>query len=131
MSVWTKIQSKALYKDVDMEILEEALLSMNLTLDHNVKEIENSYGKSKVDAMILNKNKATTLGIVKNLKGGITLVGDTWRSGIVGDKQADLLMNLISQNYQKTKVKKTLELEGWNVKEIKKEDKIVLECLQY
>ena len=131
MSVWTKVQAKALYKDVDMNILEEALLSMGITLDKNVKEVSNAFGKSKVYASLVNKGKQTALGIIRNANGGITLAGDTWKSGIVGDKEANKLINLMAQVYQKTKVKKELELQGWQVTEVKKEDKIVLQCMQY
>ena len=132
MSVWTRAQTKALYEGVDMHILEEALAEMNITLNYNVKEVENAYGASKVDAALVNKdNEVTSLGIVRNEKGGISLVGDTWLSGIIGDRQANKLIDLISQSYQKIKIKKDLELQGWMVNTIKKEDKIVLECIQY
>lgn len=132
MSVWTRVQNKALYEGVDMNILEEALAEMNITLNYNVKEIENAYGVSKVDAALVNKdNEVTSLGIVRNEKGGISLVGDTWQSGIIGDRQANKLIDLISQSYQKIKIKKDLELQGWMVNTVKKEDKIVLECIQY
>ena len=132
MSVWTRVQNKALYEGVDMNILEEALAEMNITLNYNVKEVENAYGSSKVDAALVNKdNEVTSLGIVRNEKGGISLVGDTWQSGIIGDRQANKLIDLISQSYQKIKIKKDLELQGWMVNTIKKEDKIVLECIQY
>lgn len=131
MSVWTKVQSKVLYENVDIEILQEALSTINVTLDFNTKEIENAYGKSVVDAGLKNKGETTSLGIVIGRNKGITLVGDTWRSGIVGDKQANKLIDMMSQLYQKTKVKKELENQGWLVKEIKKDDKITLECMQY
>ena len=132
MSVWTRVQNKALYEGVDMNILEEALAEMNITLNYNVKEVENAYGSSKVDAALVNKdNEVTSLGIVRNEKGGISLVGDTWLSGIVGDRQANKLIDLISQSYQKINIKKDLELQGWMVNTVKKEDKIVLECIRY
>lgn len=131
MSVWTKVQNRVLYENVDMEILKEALLEMNVSLDESTKEIANSFGRSKVDAGLYFNNQKTSLGIVKNAKGGISLVGDTWKSGIVGDKQADKLINMMSQAYQKVKLKKELELQGWDVNVIKKEDKIVLQCMQY
>lgn len=131
MSVWTKVQNKALYENVDMTIFTEALAEMNITLDYGVKEISNSFGRSKVDAGIIYNNKKTALGITRNTKGGISLVGDTWKSGIVGDKQADKLINMMSQAYQKVRLKKELELQGWVVNTVKKEDKIVLECMQY
>lgn len=131
MSVWTKVQNRALYENVNMDIFKEALAEMDITLDYGIKEISNSYGKSKVDAGIIYKNNKTSLGITRNSKGGISLVGDTWRSGIVGDKQADKLINMMSQAYQKVRLKKELELQGWVVNTVKKEDKIVLECMQY
>lgn len=131
MSVWTKVQNRALYENVDMDIFKEALAEMDITLDYGIKEISNSFGRSKVDAGIIYKNNKTSLGITRNSKGGISLVGDTWRSGIVGDKQADKLINMMSQAYQKVRLKKELELQGWIVNTVKKEDKIVLECMQY
>lgn len=131
MSVWTRVQNKALYENVDMVIFKEALAEMDITLDYEIKEISNSYGKSKVDAGIIYKNNKTSLGITINTKGGISLVGDTWKSGIVGDKQADKLINMMSQAYQKVRLKKELELQGWLVNTVKKEDKIILECMQY
>lgn len=131
MSVWTKVQNRALYENVDIDIFKEALAEMDITLDYGIKEISNSFGRSKVDAGIIYKNNKTSLGITRNSKGGISLVGDTWRSGIVGDKQADKLINMMSQAYQKVRLKKELELQGWVVNTVKKEDKIVLECMQY
>ena len=131
MSVWTKVQNRALYENVDMAIFTEALAEMEITLDYGIKEISNSFGRSKVDAGIIYKNNKTALGITRNTKGGISLVGDTWRSGIVGDKQADKLINMMSQAYQKVRLKKELVLQGWVVNTVKKEDKIVLECMQY
>lgn len=131
MSVWTKVQNRALYENVDMDIFKEALAEMDITLDYGIKEISNSFGRSKVDAGIIYKNNKTSLGITRNSKGGISLVGDTWRSGIVGDKQADKLINMMSQAYQKVRLKKELELQGWVVNTVKKEDKIILECMQY
>ena len=131
MSVWTKVQNRALYENVDMDIFKEALAEMDITLDYGIKEISNSFGRSKVDAGIIYKNNKTSLGITRNSKGGISLVGDTWRSGIVGDKKAEKLINMMSQAYQKVRLKKELELQGWVVNTVKKEDKIVLECMQY
>lgn len=134
MSVWTRVKSKTLDEKVDMKIFETAIATeMELTLDYSVKEIKNSYGKSKVDAMIKNKGNNTALGILRNSKGGIDIVGDTWQSGIQGisDKSHTKLVNMLSQVYQKHKMKKDLELAGWEVKTVKKDNKIVLECTQW
>lgn len=131
MSVWTKVQNRALYENVNIDIFKEAIAELDLTLDYGVTEISNSYGKSKVEAGLLYKGNKTALGIQINAKKGISLVGDTWQSGIVGDKQADKLINMMSQAYQKVRLKKELELQGWLVNTVKKDNKIVLECTQY
>lgn len=131
MSVWTKVQSRVLHENVDMEILKEALAEMKVSLDQSVKQVGNAYGTSKVDAALVYDNKVTSLGIIINAKKGISLVGDTWKSGIVGDRQANKLIDMISQMYQKIRLKKELEMQGWCVNTVKKQDKIVLECIQY
>ena len=66
MSVWTKVQNRALYENVDMDIFKEALAEMDITLDYGIKEISNSFGRSKVDAGIIYKNNKTSLGITRN-----------------------------------------------------------------
>lgn len=131
MSVWTKVQTKVLAKAVDMKLFEEALKDLELTLDYTEKEIKNSFGKSRVDAMLKFQGNKTALGVVRNAEGGIDLLGDTWRSGIVGDKQQDKLVNMMSQVYQKHKLKRDLELQGWDVKTVKKGNKIELEITQW
>ena len=131
MSVWTKVQTKVLAKSVEMKLFEEALKDLELTLDHSKTEIKNSFGKSRVDAMLRFKGNETALGIIRNAEGGIDLLGDTWRSGIVGDKQQDKLVNMMSQVYQKHKLKRDLELQGWTVETVQKGNKIELEITQW
>lgn len=131
MSVWRKVQNKALYENVNPAFLKEALSELNITMDDSVKEIQNAYGRSKVDAQLLYNNRLISLGIVYNARKGIDLVGDTWNSGIVGDNQANKLIDMISQMYQKVKLKKELEMQGWSVNVVKKQDKITLECVQF
>ena len=63
MSVWTKVQTKVLAKAVDMKLFEEALRDLELTLDYTEKEIKNSFGKSRVDAMLKFQGNKTALGI--------------------------------------------------------------------
>ena len=131
MSVWRRVQNKALYENVDPIFLKEALADLNIGLDESVKKINNAYGQSNVDAQLVYNNKVVSLGIVYNTRKGIEIIGDTWRSGIVGDNQADKLIDMISQSYQKVKLKKELERQGWSVNVVKKQDKITLECVQF
>lgn len=131
MSVWTKVKTKILEKNVDMKLFEEAMRDLELTLDYSKKELKNSFGRSTVDAMLRFQGNETALGIVRNPEGGIDLLGDTWRSGIVQDKQHDKLVNMMSQTYQAHKLKVELEAAGWDVKTIKKENKIQLDITQW
>lgn len=131
MSVWTKVKSEVLKENVNMEYFQEAIKELDLSLDFSRTEISNSYGREKVNAMLRFKGQETALGILINTKGGVDLVGDTWRSGIVGDKKHNAVANMMSQAYQAYKTKKQLELNGWNVVTTKKENKVVLECTQW
>lgn len=131
MSVWTRVKSEVLKENVNMEYFQEAIKEIDLSLDFSRTEISNSYGREKVNAMLRFKGQETALGILINAKGGVDLVGDTWRSGIVGDKKHATVANMMSQAYQVYKTKKQLELNGWNVVSTKKENKVVLECTQW
>lgn len=131
MSVWTKMKSAVLEEKVNLETFTEAMKTLEITMDFSTKEIGNAYGKEKVDAMLKHKNNKTSLGIIQNAKGGIDLVGDTWRSGIVKDNQHGKLLDMMAQAYQVYKTKKQLELAGWTLTETKKENKVVLECTQW
>ena len=131
MSVWTKVQTKVLAKGVDMQIFTEAMKDLELTLDYSKTELRNSYGKSTVDAMLRYQGKETALGVVKTSEGGIDLLGDTWRSGIVRDNEHSKLVNMMSQAYQAKKLKIELEAAGWDVKTVKKDNKIELDITQW
>ena len=131
MSVWTKVKTKVLEKNVDIRLFEESMRDLELTLDYSKTELKNSFGRSTVDAMLRYQGNETALGILRNPEGGIDLLGDTWRSGIVQDKQHDKLVNMMSQAYQAHKLKVELEASGWDVKTIKKENKIQLDITQW
>ena len=131
MSVWTKVKTKVLEKKVDMKLFEEAMKELDLTLDYSKTELSNSFGRSKVDAMLRFKGNETALGIVRNAEGGIDLLGDTWRSGIVQDKQHDKLVNMMSQAYQAHKLKVQLTEAGWEIKSKKVGNKIELDLVQW
>ena len=81
--------------------------------------------------MLRYKGKETTLGIIQNSKGGIELAGDTWRSGIAGDKAHTTVSNMMAHAYQVYKTKKQLELNGWSVVSKKVKDQVVLTCEQW
>lgn len=131
MSVWTKVQTKVLARDVDMKLFEKAMADLDLTLDYSTKKIKNGFGNSTVDAALKYKGELKTLGIVRNQEGGIDLLGDTWRSGIVGDKQADKLVNMMSQAYANRKLQVELEAAGWDIVSKKVGNKIELEITQW
>ena len=131
MSVWTKVKTKVLEKNVDIRLFEEAMRDLELTLDYSKTELKNSFGRSTVDAMLRYQGNETALGILRNPEGGIDLLGDTWRSGIVQDKQHDKLVNMMSQAYQAHKLRVELEASGWDVKTIKKDNKIQLDITQW
>lgn len=131
MSVWTRVRSEVLKQDVNMEYFKNAIKEIDLELDYSKTEIANAYGREKVDAMLKFKGNETALGIIQNANGGIDLVGDTWRSGIVGDKAHSTVSNMMAQAYQVYKTKKQLELNGWSVVSKKVQDKIVLTCEQW
>ena len=57
--------------------------------------------------------------------------GDTWRSGIAGDKAHTTVSNMMAQAYQVYKTKKQLELNGWSVVSKKVKDQVVLTCEQW
>lgn len=131
MSVWTRVRSQVLEKDVNMEYFKNAIKEIDLELDFTKKEIQNAYGSERIDAMLRYKGKETTLGIIQNSKGGIELAGDTWRSGIAGDKAHTTVSNMMAQAYQVYKTKKQLELNGWSVVSKKVKDQVVLTCEQW
>lgn len=131
MSVWTKVKSEVLKEKVNMDYFKKAIKEIGLELDFNKTEIGNAYGREKVEAMLKFNGRETALGIVHNTKGGIELVGDTWRSGIARDGGHTSVANMMAQAYQSYKTKKQLEMNGFNVVSTKKDNKIVLECTQW
>ena len=131
MSVWTRVRSEVLKENVNMEYFTNALKEIDVELDFSQKEISNAYGREKIDAMLRFKGNSTTLGIIQNSKGGIDLVGDTWKSGMGGDKAHTTVSNMMAQAYQVYKTKKQLELNGWSVTSRKVKDQVVLTCEQW
>lgn len=121
MSVWKRIESKALDAGVKRDVLERALNEIGIGLDYKTKEIRNAYGKDMVDAALVNlqnKNKSKSMGIKFTKKGGVTLVGDIWGTGFGTDGKQEALLNKIAQAYQKTNVIETVEENGWTIENV-------------
>lgn len=127
MSVWTRVQSQGL-KDVKMKEFVKALDELELKLDDR-KIIKNYYGEDIVDNGLKYRGREIDLGIKKEPNGYLSLVGDTYNSGIVSDNCAEELLNLINQRYQKVILEKKLKREGWNVKTTIDNKKIKLVCV--
>lgn len=126
MSVWTSVETEGL-KKVKMLEFKEALKELELELDSRT-EIQNLYGSDTVDYGLTYKGMPKDLGIRLNADKDVTLVGDTYRSDIVGDNSLQELSNLMNQRYQKVLLEKRLKREGWRIKTTVKNGKIVLDC---
>ena len=120
MSVWKRIESKALEANVKKDVLETALADLGIGLDYNTKTIRNGYGEDKVDAAFVNlaNNRVTSLGVVFNKKGGVELYGDIWNTGFGRDGKQEDLLNKIAQTYQKANVLQVVEQNGWTIENI-------------
>lgn len=99
MSIWKSVKNNTMEKAVDMEMLEAALSTMGVSLDYTVNSISNNWGHQTCTAAFVKDGKVLSLGVQQDENGGITLVGDTWGTGLGGDGKQDALMNRIAQNY--------------------------------
>lgn len=132
MSVWKKIESEVLAKDVKRDLFERALNEdLGVTLDYKTNNIRNTWGSETVDCAIVNNGRVTALGFRFSDNGGVELVGDIFGSGLGGDGKQESLMNKIAQFYQKHNLKQNLELNGWIVEDIKINDKKEIEINAY
>lgn len=138
MSVFRKVTAKALEENVNVKLLEDSMKELNLSLDPTTKIVKNAYGHAVVDFAILNNGKTTSLGFRKNDKGGFELEGDPFGCSIqdrfgetILDGGHQMIMNAISQLYQKNLMVHNLRRNGWDVKvtnSIKNKKEIVLNC---
>lgn len=120
MSVWKKVKSNALGRNVDERILDSALASMGLGLDKTVKSIRNGFGSDTCDAALINKDgKVTSVGIVYNKDRGIELVGDPWGTGLGKDGGHQGILDSIAQSYQVEHIKAKAVENMWTVESIK------------
>ena len=111
MSVWKKLTSDVLGRNVDEKILETALVSLGLGLDKSVKTVKNSFGRDNCYAAIINKRgEVTSVGIDFTKDHGLVLVGDPWATGLAKDGGHQEILDYISQAYQVEHIKaKALE----------------------
>ena len=134
MSIWKKVTSSAVAKDVKLDVLEKALANMNLSLNKNIKTLKNSYGSSKCFAAIVNKenNKTTNVGIDFTKDKGLEVVGDLWCSGLkFGDGGHQALLDTIAHHYQVEHITAVGEQELWQVSRKNVNGKVELELVRY
>lgn len=133
MSVWKKVESNAVGKNVKLNILEKALKKMDISLNKNVKELKNGFGSDKCFAALVNsKGKITDVGIDFTDKGGLQVVGDLWCSGLnFRDGGHQELLDTIAHNYQVEHIKAKAKEELWTVTEKKINGKVELELIRY
>ena len=121
MSVWKSVKNNTMEKAVNMEMLETALNAMGVSLDYSVNEISNTWGHQSCTAAFVRDGKVLSLGIQQDENGGITLVGDTWGTGLGGDGKQDALMDRIAQNYNSELYQDRLAYMGFSVEDVSKD----------
>ena len=121
MSVWKSVKNNTMDKAVNMEMLETALNAMGVSLDYSVNEISNTWGHQSCTAAFVKDGKVLSLGVQQDANGGITLVGDTWGTGLGGDGKQDALMDRIAQNYNSELYQDRLAYMGFSVEDVSKD----------
>lgn len=118
MSVWKSVKNNTMDKAVNMEMLETALNTMGVSLDYSVNEISNTWGHQSCTAAFVKDGKVLSLGVQQDANGGITLVGDTWGTGLGGDGKQDALMDRIAQNYNSELYQDRLAFMGFSIDDV-------------
>ena len=118
MSIWKSVKNNTMEKAVNMEMLETALNAMGVSLDYSVNEISNTWGHQSCTAAFVRDGKVLSLGVQQDENGGITLVGDTWGTGLGGDGKQDALMDRIAQNYNSELYQDRLAYMGFSVEDV-------------
>ena len=118
MSVWKSVKNNTMERAVNMEMLEAALNAMGVSLDYSVNEISNTWGHQSCTAAFVKDGKVLSLGVQQDANGGITLVGDTWGTGLGGDGKQDALMDRIAQNYNSELYQDRLAFMGFSVDDV-------------
>ena len=133
MSVWKSVKNNTMERAVDMDMLTKALAEMGVTLDFTVNNISNTWGHETCSAAFVRNGRVLSLGINVDDKGGISLVGDTYGTGLGGDGKQDALMNRIAQLYNSELYQERLTAMGYNVTSVTKNEKgeLVISAIQY
>lgn len=133
MSVWKSIKNNNMDQNVKMEMLEKGLANMGVTLDYNTKTIQNSYGSETCTAAFVMNGRVLSLGINQDAKGGVSLVGDTWGTGLGGDGKQEALMNRIAQQYSSELYQDILDNKGFTLDKVEttSDGKIKIKAFQY
>ena len=118
MSIWKSVKNNTMEKAVNMEMLEAALNTMGVSLDYSVNEISNTWGHQSCTAAFVRDGKVLSLGVQQDENGGITLVGDTWGTGLGGDGKQDALMDRIAQNYNSELYQDRLAFMGFSIDDV-------------
>ena len=118
MSVWKSVKNNTMEKAVDMEMLERGLETMGVSLDYTVNSISNNWGHQTCTAAFVKDGKVLSLGVQQDANGGITLVGDTWGTGLGGDGKQDALMDRIAQNYNSELYQDRLAFMGFSIDDV-------------
>ena len=118
MSVWKSVKNNTMDKAVNMEMLETALNAMGVSSDYSVNEISNTWGHQSCTAAFVKDGKVLSLGVQQDANGGITLVGDTWGTGLGGDGKQDALMDRIAQNYNSELYQDRLAFMGFSIDDV-------------
>ena len=133
MSVWTSVKNTTMEQNVDMDMLEIALKEMGVELDHTVNSISNTWGHETCTAAFVKDGKVLSLGINVDDNGGISLVGDTWGTGLGGDGKQDALMNRIAQLYNSALYQDRLVGMGYDIDSVTTNEngEIVINAIQF
>lgn len=133
MSVWKEVKNSTMERAVDMDMLERALETMGVSLDHTVNSITNTWGHETCTAAFVKDGKVLSLGINVDNNGGISLVGDTWGTGLGGDGKQDALMNRIAQLYNSELYQDRLSNMGFDIDSVDVNEKgeIVINAIQF
>lgn len=133
MSVWKSVKNTTMEQNVDMEMLEKALETMGVSLDYTVNSISNTWGHETCTAAFVKDGRVLSLGVNVDNNGGISLVGDTWGTGLGGDGKQDALMNKIAQQYNSELYQDRLVGMGYDIDsvEVNEKGEIVISAVQF
>lgn len=115
MSCWRTYTCDVL-KNVNKDLVLEALKEMNIGVDETVREVYGRYENrsSRCDGVLEMRGDRIDVGIIFNDRTGhLSLVGDFWNTGLDAQEFQDSL----SQTYQKINIMHQAELNGWTVDE--------------